>query len=316
MLMDTEQTKTKNQNKIYYIIIAIFSVLIIVLGTIDAILVIKNNSSTEPSHSSSDNKSDGSDANNSDTGDGTEKSITDLTKEEAIAALKEMSNPYYTPEGFLDPAMMPQGAKRYFILEYSYETLDDIKEEDYHVSEFNKYPLNITPVDGTYAVVTAVDGDKIIASQPTGIAFDKRYINFYEETTIEEGGSQSTNSRLDILDTSDAFIKKALPILFISLDYFGPSLNSIYDYEYQEEDGSISLITYNIGIGLNMQELDTATADSIPYAINIYTVKCSINKDTGKFSWDRDEQGNKNKIINSFPIDENEMMELATYFSL
>ena len=209
------------------------------------------------------------------------------------------------PEGFLDALLTPDGAKRYFILEYSYGNLDDIKGLDYQVSEFGKHQLSIKPVDNTYAVVLATENDNIISDRPVGIAFDRDYLDFYKETI-----GNSTNDRVRVIDTSAAFVKKALPILYLATDYFGPVLSSLYDYEFETEGDTTTLVGYNIGVGLDLNGAYSDVNDS-PYAINLYTTKCSISKSTGEFTWELGENGNKKSIIKSFPLTTEEAAALT-----
>ena len=293
-----KENKNPNPNRPYYIILSILAVLIVGLGIADTILALspKAKSPNPPA--------------------ATHKNISEFTKEDAEEFLNNSrNNPDYVPDGFIDSALLPEGATRYFILEYSYENLEDIKETDYHISDFGKYELAYNEVDGKYAVVTAIENGQLKAGSQIGISFNKNYLDHHQVRETAEGGYTNVYDVMVVNDTSDDFLKTALPILYLSSGYFTPSINSIYDYEFTEEGNDIILKTTNIGVGLDLNSYSTTatTAESLPYAINIYTTSCKIDKTTGKFEWIKNENDEKTTIVRSFSISYDEALQYMKY---
>lgn len=287
-----------NENRPYLITLCVLAGLIIILGVVDMTLVLRPMSGREVSDSSI---GDESTANLND-GE-TLKPAADLTKEEALALLNTMLSGNYLPKNFVDSALTPEGYKRYFILEYSYDQLDDIYESDYHISDFGNYQIDINQIDDTYAVVVAEDNPE----RWIGVAFNKNSIDYYKET-IQGDGYISTNDRIKINNVSDDFVKKALPILFLTTDAFGSNIQNIYDYEFKEQGDTISLVAYVISVGMDLE--NTQSVDDLKYALNIYANECYIDKSAGEFHWKIDEEGRKNNIIKSFSLTDDESSTL------
>ncbi len=237
------------------------------------------------------------------------KPATDLTKEEAVSALSTMNEPGHTPCGFIDSALLAKGEDKTYFLEYSYGNPGDIRGVDYQVSDFDQYQLNIEPVDDSYTIVTATENDSIVADQPIGIAFHQDYLNYSPLESSSNNGQSSTNSQIRFVDTTESFVKKALPIVYLTR--FGSTiLSNTYSYSFSNDDKYISLSTFNIVVGTNMMAIMDPSPDNVPYTIDILTVKCRVDKKTGEFTWVEDESGRRETTLNSYPLTEAEIKSL------
>ena len=132
----------------YYVVLVIMAVLIVVIGSIDLYLALnpKNTSSNqdtgivEPSY----------DNNNQ-----SKKSYMELTKEEALAAYKEMQKLDYLPEGYIGESVIPLAdCEAMNSLAYSYANNEDIKNiyNSSYLSQMAQFG-SAQFVDDYYAVI-------------------------------------------------------------------------------------------------------------------------------------------------------------------
>ena len=94
-----DNSRNKNTRS-YYIVLGILTVLIVVLGVADVYLWLK------PRESSNKKDNNETVVSNDDIVV-QKKNYMDLTKEEAMAAFREMQKPNYIPSGYIDTAVIP-----------------------------------------------------------------------------------------------------------------------------------------------------------------------------------------------------------------
>jgi ABC-type methionine transport system permease subunit len=80
------------------------------------------------------------------------------------------------------------------------------------------------------------------------------------------------------------FVELALKII-MGTDIWNSG--SLYDYYFEDHGNSFTLTGIYFGVGIDMNNLEGASASSIPYAINIYEKKLSLNKSTKKAAWEK-----------------------------
>ena len=309
--------KTKNPNKPYFITLASFGVVILALVIANiAVALIPHKSKTNQVAQTQTEQVQETDAKSSQD----LKPLEELSDDEVIEAFHELISADYTgPEGLIDPKIVEGHTMPYFVLEYSYDDPDEIIENDYHISNFGKFDLELSPIENYAMLVTANTEDapreELIStlSNSLGIAFDKDYINYYEEE-IKEDNYTSHEDRTVFTNTSEEFLEQGLPLFYVASE--ASSLTSIYDYDFEIDKNKALLTVYNIGLGLNMEALSKSSSsyafdsDSM-YALNLYIVQCTVDLDTGEFEWIESENQSRNDYIRSIPLS-NEVVEALT----
>lgn len=320
-----EKLVNKKSNKPYLIVLGCLVVVIFVLGAVDLGLFL--NRKTDNSNQITQNVPEQKEKKNTEMSNGAKTPLEDLTKEEVLAAYAEMiSSDYAGPKGMIDEEIIEGAEAPYFILEYSYDDPMEIIEEDYHISDFGKYELELTPI-GDYATLVTANTEGVSKyelgsslSGSLGIAFDKDYINYYQYEEKEDDVTQVMYETI-FTDRSEDFLEKGLPLYYVATE--ASPLQSIYDYKLEIDDEKAELTVYNIGYGLNVgtngdegSSLDLQGGDPMSmdglFAINLYTVQCVVDLDTGEFEWVKAGDGERNKIFKNYPLSNEEMEELAS----
>lgn len=144
-------------------------------------------------------------------------------------------------------------------------------------------------------------------------------------------------SKLAFIDTSNDFIEKALPLVYMA--YRGSNWHTIYDYEFKEYADAVTLTTYEIELSVNSDTAadsgekssndsdngDSGSSDSAAkatnskYSMNLYKVNCTVSKETGKLEIEQNKNGEIKQMIHSYPLTEEEVDAIdetyADYFS-
>ena len=301
--------KTENL-RVYYIVVSILAILAIMIGSIDLYLVlnpkeISNNDSTdilEPSKSSTNQS---------------KKSFMELTKEEALSAYKEMKKPGYLPEGYISELVIPStNCQTMNSLADSYTSDKDIE------SIFNNDNMastrqfgNAKFVNDYYAVIFSSPFEYGAAWADDGVAsgclrmfsFNKKYYDYSEDT-----------SPLGVfIDTSTDFVKLALPVLATSSGAMA-KLDTIYSYDFDEENDGITLNIHSIGLGYDIDYSDLKAYEkqvksgTSPQALQFSTHKYRYDYSTKQADWVRDCEGCifGIRVDRSIPLDNSEVESL------
>ncbi len=301
-------SKQANNNIVYKIILRVLGFVIIILGIIDLIIFLTPKPTNSPA-----SEGEVSDAKNI-----FDYDFDNLTKEQTIAAFKIMNQPGYMPKGYADPTLALKTEETHIVLDYSYESIDEIEEIDYHVSDFGKNEITTTLVGDYYAIVSTEDYKDIHspAYWPKAVSFNKKYVDYYKETI-----GNSTNDRIVFTDTSSAVVQKTLPVYAVTTTMTQPS--SIYSYELKESESYYSLTLNCIGISIDMEEYMAmvnagsypTTVSDIPYTITNYIVTLNLNKKTGEPNWNKKADGSISELIKSFRLDEQDKNNLTEYLN-
>lgn len=280
-----DNSRNKNTRS-YYIVLGILTVLIVVLGVTDVYLWLKP-------RESSNNKDNNETVVSNDDVVVQKKNYMDLTKEEAMAAFREMQKPNYIPSGYIDKAVIPSdGCVPLNGLIYSYEKEDEIKEiyendQIANIREFQKAEF----VKDYYAVAFSVPFDYDVAWAEDGVAsgcmrmfsFNAKYYDYSEEDFLSGV----------FVNTSTDFIKVALPVLATSSGEIA-RLDMVYSYDFEEEEDNITLNIHSIGLGYDTDYSDLEAyeqqkkAGTLSRTLQFITQKYRYDASTKKADWVRD----------------------------
>lgn len=294
----------RNENlRVYYVVLAIMAVLIVVIGSIDLYLALnpkkissdKGASIVEPLH---------------DDDDQSKKSYMELTKEEALAAYKKMQKPDYLPEGYISESVIPLAdCEAMNSLAYSYANNEDIKNiyNSSYLSQMAQFG-SAQFVDDYYAVIFSSPFDYGAASGCLRMfSFNKKYYDYSEETFP-----------LGVfINTSTDFIKLALPVLATSSGEVA-RLNTIYSYDFDEDNDGITLNIHSIGLGYDTDYSDLKIYEeqeksgTLTRALQFSTQKYRYDDSTKQADWVRDCDGCVLgiKVDRSIPLDNSEVESL------
>ena len=297
-------SKTEKTNKTLYVILAILSFLIIVIGAIDIVLFFNKDTSIDNMNSDESISSDDTTDSNMD-----DHAFEDLTKEQALAAIYTMLKPNYIPDGFANQKIKTESLFYNLIDSFaSKESLEEIRKA--------KYPNHIIDyVQDYYAILHAnpEQDDCNYTCDETYISFNNKYIDI----------KRDSSSDITFLNKEKDFIETALPVLSISFNTLYSNIHNIYSFEFLEEKDSITLVNHIIGVGLDTEKLSTMQVESlnsdgsnVPYAINLMDYQLSVDIKTGKCSPKKNSDESYFTNIKSFSLTNEEVMELseAGYF--
>ena len=306
----------------YKVTLAILSYSAIVLSLVIAIVKVKQINLTVPQTSASDTASG---------------AFSDITKEEAVTALTLMlKTTDYAPDGFLPSDLRLTGNQNDRYLLYSYDKPADIEQiAAESIMRTGLFTIDETSGQDSFSInsdsnyYATVVNDACKEYCYLGISFDKQFLDHYNDV-IKEENYTSSNDIIKFNNTSLDFAKIALPIV-ISTDSMSFA-HDIYDYAFDETSTEISLHTYHIGMGMDMDNLnsfynaDDDDADAIKYfeyfgtryvpmAINCYEMILILDKTTGEIRWQYYDDDTRMDIIKSFPLTAGEVIELYSGIS-
>ena len=309
-----DNSRNKNTRS-YYIVLGILTVLIVVLGVADVYLWLK------PRESSNKKDNNETVVSNDDIVV-QKKNYMDLTKEEAMAAFREMKKPNYIPSGYIDKAVIPSdGCVPLNGLIYSYEKEDEIKEiyendQIANIREFQKAEF----VKDYYAVAFSVPFDYDAAWAEDGVAsgcmrmfsFNAKYYDYSEEDFLSGV----------FVNTSTDFIKVALPVLATSSGELA-KLDTIYSYDFDEDNDGITLNIHSIGLGYDTDYSDLKVYDeqkksgALTQALQFSTRRYRYDNLTKQADWVRDCEGCifGMKVDRNISLDNNEVESLLNDIS-
>ena len=309
-----DNSRDKN-TRLCYIVLGILTVLIVVLGVADVYLWLK------PRESSNKKDNNETVVSNDDIVV-QKKNYMDLTKEEAMAAFREMQKPNYIPSGYIDKAVIPSdGCVPLNGLIYSYEKEDEIKEiyendQIANIREFQKAEF----VKDYYAVAFSVPFDYDAAWAEDGVAsgcmrmfsFNAKYYDYSEEDFLSGV----------FVNTSTDFIKVALPVLATSSGELA-KLDTIYSYDFDEDNDGITLNIHSIGLGYDTDYSDLKVYEeqkksgALTQALQFSTRRYRYDNLTKQADWVRDCEGCifGMKVDRNISLDNNEVESLLNDIS-
>ena len=309
-----DNSRNKNTRS-YYIVLGILTVLIVVLGVADVYLWLK------PRESSNKKDNNETVVSNDDIVV-QKKNYMDLTKEEAMAAFREMQKPNYIPSGYIDKAVIPSdGCVPLNGLIYSYEKEDEIKEiyendQIANIREFQKAEF----VKDYYAVAFSVPFDYDAVWAEDGVAsgcmrmfsFNAKYYDYSEEDFLSGV----------FVNTSTDFIKVALPVLATSSGELA-KLDTIYSYDFDEDNDGITLNIHSIGLGYDTDYSDLKVYEeqkksgALTQALQFSTRRYRYDNLTKQADWVRDCEGCifGMKVDRNISLDNNEVESLLNDIS-
>ncbi len=322
--MNNEPNNTPKALFIYKIILAILVLIFISLSVAIAIVCFNkyaNSGNNAPEQDSSFNA------------EATGDKLTlfmNLSKEEAMSAIRTIHEKGFYPEGFFAGSIKPVDDEVDLVILNSYtnqEEVPQIASNNYRMGhkggirlgDSSRVPPDSFIIDEKtdFYVVLHTDKSKTNCSNDLagvicykGISFNKEYLD------IEDGFSFDTTK---ILNYSESFAKIALPVIASQDSYY---TRSLYDYYFYEENNEFVLVLLCIGLGvdtsINTMSENVTSADEIPYALNLYERQLVLDKDTGSMFWRQYdssygfEEKTSMHILKSIPITYNEA-ELLYY---
>lgn len=262
--------------------------------------------------------------------DAKKQSFDSLTKNEAMDYLRKKassSKNEILPNGFLPQELMLENYETDLVLLPSYDNPSEILQTLFDdnktlisftsfINDFEEDDFKFDTSSNGYWTVFSIDPSKCLgrAVCPKGVAFDKKYIDYYNQYA---GDGMSEHYIVKFNDYSQEFVKTALPILvFTGVESGGLKFtNSVYSYVIEETDDKYILTLQSIGIQTNPQDYYAIVLGSIeeistPTAINLYEVKFELDRQTGRVAYQTNESGGKTNIIKTFEVSEEDGEEL------
>lgn len=250
--------------------------------------------------------------------------LENVTKDEAIDIIKDMySETKCTPEGLLPEKFKLKSNEFTQEILYSYDDATEVPSIAQHSIMggnglfVDRKSTDDFLIDETteYYTIVSIDNSKIPCGeldehQSTicyrGISFNKKYLNYYEKVE-----NNSSNDEMIFNDLSPDFVELALKVI-MGIDIWNSS--SLYDYYFEDDGDSFTLTGVYFGVGIDMNNLEGASASDIPYAINIYEKKLNLDKDTKKAVWEKHDSiyGGEasTNILKSFSLSDDDLVEI------
>lgn len=325
-LREEQNLAPKRENGILIAILGILTVVAISLAIANVIVSFSAKTSIANNTPSDTNNEEQTSSNIFD------MQIDSLDKEQTIEALRQMQKPGYMPKDYADPALALNEKETYITLDYSYDTLDDIKDLDYHVSKSGKNELIITPVGDYYAIVSTdnyydnnpssgitLNDSSTDGYWPKAISFNKKYVNYYYEAKDNKETGSSGNDKTIFTDISPESVRVTLPVYALNSTMTQPS--SIFSYNLEENEQEYKLTLYCIGVGIDKDAYMSAFYSrkssseevQIKYAITHYYMTMSLDKATREPKWMKHSEDGLSKLTKSFSLNDAEAQELLGY---
>jgi hypothetical protein len=250
---------------------------------------------------------------------------SNITKDEAISIIENINGENKcTPEGLLPEKLKLKSNEFAQKILYSYDDVAEVPSiaqssvmggnglftdrkstDDFLIDETTEY-YTIVSVDNSKIPCGELDESQSTITCYRGISFNRKYLNHYEKI---EGTSH--NDEMIFNDLSTDFVELALKVI-MATDIWNS--NSLFDYYFEDNGDSFTLTGIYFGVGIDMNNLEGATAFNIPYAINVYEKKLSLDKNTKKVAWEKydsiyDGESSSN-ILKSFSLSNDELLEI------
>ena len=251
--------------------------------------------------------------------------VENISKEEALSVIERQIDTKCFPDGLIPTSynLRPDEFTRKIL--YSYDdpsevlgiaqdsvmglddsnSLEDRPLDEFIIDEVTDY-YTIVSIDPAKVSCGELNKNQSTISCYRGISFNRAYLNYYEEV---DGSSH--NDRIKFTNTDPEFAELALKIILAS-DIWNS--DSLYDYYFEQNETNYTLTGIYFGVGLDMTNLENATASNLPYAINLYEKKLILDKESGQYSWERYSttlgEGNTN-TFRSFPLTDDELFNLT-----
>lgn len=251
--------------------------------------------------------------------------LENLTKDEAIDIIRSMyGESKCTIEGLLPEKLELKSNEYAQKILYSYDDVAEVPSiaQDSVMglgdSFANKKPTDDFLIDETtdYYTIVSIDNSKVSCGELNeykstiscyrGISFNRKYLDYYEKV---EGYSHSDEMIFN--DLSADFVELALKIIMAINMWDG---NSLYEYYFEDSGDSFAITGIFFGVGLDMSNLEGATAFNVPYAINVYEKKLTLDKNTGRVAWEKydSDYGGKtsSNALKSFSLSDDDLIEI------
>ena len=251
--------------------------------------------------------------------------LENVTKDEAISIIKNMhGEAKCTSERLLPEKLKLKPNEFAHEILYSYDDAAEVPSiaQDSVMGQqnelFNRKSTDDFLIDETtdYYTIVSVDNSKIPCGELDeyqssiscyrGISFNRKYLDHHEKVEDTVHSDEMIFNGL-----SSDFVELALKII-IATDIWNNK--SLYDYYFEDNGDNFTLTGIYFGVGLDMNNLEGASASNVPYAINIYEKKLKLDKNTRKVAWEKFDSyyGEKSSSNNlkSFSLSENEVAEI------
>ena len=302
--------KSKPENFVYLIVLAVEVALIVVLMIANYVAGANNSdkvASNEPA------KVKVEFCNGHESKEDILSFVEDVSKEEAISVIEQLNTGEgCIPAGLIPEKLKPKPDELPYQLLFSYADVNELpvlaKNVAPSVDDVTADDFVIDENTGEYAIVS-VDSSKVNCNEEfcyRGISFNKEHLDYREVSSEGEPKNEMT-----LIDMSPDFIKTVLGILLNS-DTLNSS--SLFDYYFDDLDDKFVMTGVYFGMGVDAEKIDSITAENIPYAINIYEKRLIVDKTTKKISFEEDktkEMGNPTMImVRSIALSDDEVIDI------
>ncbi len=329
--LNVKDDSRTNKNLIIILSLLLFLIVTLII-TIIIVNISKNNSNSSISTTN--------------TSANVHTAFEDLTKEEAISFLQSQDvTTGILPENYVNKEitnsiiMNGNTIVSDLVLIYSYDTLEDLKEQvrekykglnfldgkktedsttddNFNIKEYDYYAI-VTPNRIKEETTTCDHGYN--SDCDSLLSFKRNYLDYYLEETKTESGSTSI-SKVAYAKTQDPKILSCLLRVFTMLNVGLGGHGNIYSYNFEEQDDKYVLINNYVGAGINLEYLNNPslaqgyTDSSDLLAINLYRRHITVDKTDGKISLAKNENNNSTMYdYKSFPITQEEFNSLPGY---
>lgn len=276
--------KAKPENFVYYVILAVEVVLIVFLMIVNVVVGANRKKDTRYG--------------------GTERIVVDFcngheskedilsfaegaSKEEAISVVEQLNTGNgCTPEGLIPEKLKVRSDELSYQILFSYADVNEVpsiaKNSILGTGEITVDDFMIDETTDEYTIIS-VDPSKVDCEKMAcyrGISFEKSHLD-YHEVSSEEG----TKYEMVLGDMSSDFIKTVLGIV---MDDDIQNRSSLFDYYFDDMDDKFVMTGVYFGMGIDAEKMGSATVDNIPYAVNVYEKKFSVDKTTKVLSLEED----------------------------
>lgn len=243
-----------------------------------------------------------------------------ITRDEAIdIAINLHSETKCIPEGLLPEKFKLKPNEFAQKIIYSYDDVAEVPNiaqnsvmglqtqsaDDFIIDETTEY-YTIVSVDNSKIPCGELDESQSSITCYRGISFNRKYLNHYEKV---EGYSH--NDEMIFNDLSPDFAETALKII-MATDIWNK--DSLYDYYFEDNGDYFTLTGIYFGVGVDMNNIEGASAFNIPYAINIYEKKMNLDKNTKEVAWEKFDSsyGEETSLntLKSFSLSEDDLIEI------
>ena len=212
-------------------------------------------------------------------------------------AEKDEISEYNETDNYKEPDPLPESSKQ--------KTIDKAPGV-YDVSEFDELEID----EKTGLIIDHTEEEETKESEEIPEPEPRRIPKRTEET------ADLDESKLAFIDTSNDFIERALPLVYMA--YRGSNWHTTYEIELSvNSDAETENSNENASDKSDPEksssnksdsdDSDTAGATSSKYSMNLYKVNCTVSKETGKLEIEQNKNGEIKQMIHSFPLTEDEI---------